>query len=66
MTKVTKRQANIIDKEIEAIFREHCAGVQIPILRLSEIFAAGHQAAIDGRDLVQAVIAAARAMAVQS
>ena len=66
MTKATKRQANIIDKEITRIYQEHCRGIVIPIMRLSEIYAAGHQAAIDGRDLVSTVIAAARAMAVQS
>jgi hypothetical protein len=61
---MTKRQMKAIDKKIEAIFYAKCQRVQIPIMRMSEIYAAGRQAAIDGGDIEQAVLAATLAIAV--
>lgn len=63
---MTKRQLNAIDRRIEAIYQDKCKGIQIPIMRISEIFAAGRQAAIDGGDIERAVMAATLAIAVRS
>lgn len=63
---MTKRQIKALDKRIEAIYYAKCSGIQIPIVRISEIYAAGRQAAIDGGDIERAVMAATLAIAVQS
>jgi hypothetical protein len=45
----TQRQINAaLDKRVERAFHVHCNGIQIPILKLPELFRLGKQAAIDG------------------
>jgi hypothetical protein len=53
---LTKRESNKLDKQIEAIFYAKCSGVVIPIMKISEIFAAGRRAALAGLDIEKAVV----------
>jgi len=51
-TKAEKR----LDDEIDRIYRAHCNGVQVNVLDLGKIFAAGHLAAREGRDMTAAIL----------
>lgn len=42
-----------IDKKIEAIFYKHCSGVQIDIMAIGHVFAAGRAAVAAGADDAQ-------------
>jgi hypothetical protein len=63
ITSPAMRAAKQIDKQIEAAFYRHCVGLQIPIMQISAIYAAGRLAAKEGRDLEAAVKSAAHAIA---
>lgn len=54
---MTKRQANKLDKQIEQIFYAHCSGIQINVLDIGKVFAAGRAAAAAGESIEAAVIA---------
>lgn len=60
--KPSKRRLAQIDREVEAVFRRHCSGFQIPVMDLSKIFEAGRAAALSGLDVATAVVAAAGAL----
>lgn len=53
---MTKREAKTLDKQIERIYYANCAGVQINVLDISKIFAAGRAAAAAGTDIEAAVL----------
>lgn len=53
-----------LDKQIERIFYTRCAGVQLNVLDIGKVFAAGRAAAATGADLEAAVIAAVAALRV--
>lgn len=59
---MTKRQSNKLDKQIEQIFYAHCSGIQIPILSIGKIFAAGRAAALAGESIEAAVLASVAAV----
>ena len=56
--KPSQRKLNQIDNDITAIFTRKCSGVQIPVLRIQDIFRAGRAAALAGQDVEAAVLAA--------
>src|SRR5688572_3545038 len=54
----SKRQlAGDIDRLIEAIYYRTCAGVQIDIMDIGKVFAAGRSAALTGGDVQAAILA---------
>lgn len=57
-TMITKRKRNQIDKQIEATFYRTCGGVQLNVLDIGKVFAAGRTAAESGGDIEAAVLAA--------
>ena len=59
MRKLTAKQ---LDKEIDAIYRRNCSGITIDIMDISKVFAAGRQAAAEGRNIEEAVIAIVQAI----
>jgi hypothetical protein len=60
--KPTRRQLAALDRQIEAIYYRSCSGVQIPMLAISGIFAAGRAAAAAGGDVEAAILAAVAAV----
>lgn len=58
MAQLTTKQ---VRAEVERCFRKHSEGVVIPILALRNIYGAGEQAAVEGRSVEEAVIAALKA-----
>ena len=61
---LTSRQARKLDRQIEQIFYATSSGVQIPMLDIPKIFAAGRAAAAAGTDIQTAVVAAVAAVRV--
>lgn len=55
---MTKREQNRIDKQIADIYQRRCSGVQINILDIGTIYAAGRRAAQMGTDIETAVLVA--------
>lgn len=47
---MTKREANKIEKRIERIYYATCSGVQIGIMDIGKVFAAGRAAVAEGVD----------------
>lgn len=39
----SKRAEALKDRRIEAAFREHCSGVQIPVLKIGQVFEVGRR-----------------------
>ncbi len=60
---MTKHEVRKLDKQIEAIFYRRCSGVQIPVMRISEVFSAGRRAALAGLDVESAVVDTALSIA---
>jgi hypothetical protein len=54
-SKKTKAEKHI-DKQIEAVYREHCSGVQINMLDIPKVFDEGRKAIAEGRDLKTAIV----------
>ena len=54
---MTKRQTKALDKQIERIFYANCTGIQIDIMDIGKIFAAGRAAAAANGDIQAAVLA---------
>lgn len=52
MKRMTQKQA---DKLIDATFNRVASGVQIPLMSIPKIFAAGRSALAEGRDLDTAI-----------
>lgn len=57
-----KRALAKIDKQIAAIYLRNCSGVQINVMDIGKIYAAGRSAAAAGGDLEAAVMAAVAAL----
>ncbi len=57
MTRTEKIALNKLNKKIEAIYYEKCHGVQINVMDIGKVFAAGRLAAAEGRDIECAVLA---------
>jgi hypothetical protein len=55
-TKAEKAAAKKLDREIERIYYESCAGVQVSILDIPRVFDAGRKAAAEGRDVKEAIV----------
>lgn len=60
-----KQEAKRIDREIDAAFYRRCANVQINILDIPKVFAAGRAAAVAGQDIEAAVVAAVATLQIQ-
>jgi hypothetical protein len=54
---MTKRQQNQIDKQIEQIYYRRCSGIQISVMDIGKVFAAGRLAAAAGTDIEAAIVA---------
>lgn len=54
---ITKRKANQLDKQIESIFYRSCGGVQLNVLDIGKVYAAGRTAAAAGGDIEAAIVA---------
>jgi hypothetical protein len=54
---MTKRQQNQIDKQIEQIYYRRCSGIQINIMDIGKVFAAGRAALAAGADVESAIVA---------
>jgi hypothetical protein len=61
---MTTRQLKALDKQIEQIFYATSSGVQIPILSIGKIFAAGRAAAVAGTSIEAAVVTSVAALRV--
>lgn len=53
---MTKKEIKAMDKEIDRLFKENCANVQINMFDISKVFKAGEAAYIAGGDVKQAII----------
>lgn len=53
-----------IDKRIEAAFYAKCGNVQIPMMRIPDVFAEGRKAISEGRDLEDALVSFVSTIAV--
>ena len=51
-----------LDRQIDAIFRANCSGIQIDMMDISKIFAAGKAAAAAGADIQAAVLSTVAAL----
>lgn len=51
------RQSRALDKQIEAIYYRRCGGVQINIMDIGKVFAAGREAHAAGADIEAAIVA---------
>jgi len=58
---LSKRQIAAIDRQIEAFYYRHCAGIAIDMLAIPTIFEAGRRAALAGEDIGPAILAAVAA-----
>lgn len=54
-TRKTKAE-KALDNEIDAIYREHCANIQIDIMAIPSIFAEAKKARAEGRDMKDAIV----------
>lgn len=45
-----------LDREIDALYREHCANIQVSILDIPSIFAEARKARTEGRDMKDAIV----------
>lgn len=45
-----------IDKMVDKVYRENCSGIQINMMDIPKVFAAGREALAEGRDLKTAII----------
>ena len=45
-----------LDKEIERIYYANCSGIQIPMMDIPNVFAAGRRAYVEGRDMKDAIV----------
>jgi len=52
-----KRAARQADKAVEAAYYRTCRGVQIDVMDIGKVFAAGRQALAAGQDLDAAIVA---------
>ena len=55
MAKQTKAQAKL-DREIEVLYRESCANIQISIWDIPKVFAEARKAREEGQDMKQAIV----------
>lgn len=55
--KPSKRQLTALDREIERIYYRRCGGVQINVMDIGKVFAAGREAASQGADVEAAIVA---------
>ena len=62
--KIELQATRRLDRQIENIFNDRCRGVQIPVLNIPKIFAAGRAAAAAGGDVEAAIVEAAQALRV--
>lgn len=56
MTRSEKIAAKKLDQEIELLYRQSCANIQISILDIPKIFAEARKARAEGRDMQNAII----------
>lgn len=54
---MTTKEQKALDRQIERIYGQRCHGIQIDIMRIGDVFAAGRKAAAEGRDIGDAVAA---------
>lgn len=55
--KQPKRLEALIERRIDESYRRNCAGVQIDIMDIGKVFAAGRRAIAAGEDLDSAIVA---------
>jgi hypothetical protein len=48
--------AKKLDKEIGRIYHANCSGIQIPMMDIPKVFAAGRRAYVEGRDMKDAIV----------
>jgi hypothetical protein len=56
MTRAEKIAANKLEKEIGAIYKANCSGIQIDIFDISKVFAVAKKAHAEGRDMKEAIV----------
>lgn len=61
--RVTKREQNRLDRQIDDIVRRRCSGIAINILDIHQVFEAGYKADVEGRDLEAAIVDTYRLLA---
>ena len=61
--KPSKRQLAQIDRQIEQLYYRHCAGIQINVMDIGKVFAAGRAAHAAGQDIAAAIIATVAGLA---
>jgi len=45
-----------LDREIDALYREHCCNIQVSIMDIPRIFAEAKKARAEGRDMKEAIV----------
>jgi hypothetical protein len=63
-TTMTKRQIKALDTQIERIFYANCSGIQLNVLDIGKVFAAGRAAADKGESIEAAVLTSVAALRV--
>ncbi len=56
MQKRKSKAEKALDAEIDALYREHCNGIQVSIMDIPRIFAHAKQARAEGRDMKEAIV----------
>jgi nucleoid DNA-binding protein len=55
MAKQSKAE-KLLEKEIEKIYYANCSGIQISIMDIGKVFAAGKKAKLEGKDIKEAIV----------
>lgn len=56
MTRSEKIAHNRAEKEISKVYHENCSGIEIMMMDIPKVFAEGHKALKEGRDLKAAIV----------
>jgi hypothetical protein len=54
---MTTKEQKALDRQIERVYGQRCHGIQIDIYDIGKVFAVGRMAAIEGRDIGDAIAA---------
>ena len=56
MTRAEKKIYDLLETEIDRVYRESCQNIQVDMMDIGKIFLVGHQAIEENKDLRQAIV----------